>query len=122
MRTTRAVLNELRLPDRDAYDLPTSAKRFPALPDVPTVAEAGLKGYDVTTWYGLAFPAGTPAPIVTKMNAAIKTALGKPEVRKQVEDANFLPEISTPQAFTTHLGSEIKRWGKVMQDDGVQQQ
>ena len=86
----------------------TSAKRFPALPDVPTVAEAGLKAYDVTTWYGLAFPAGTPEPIVAKMNAAIKTALGKPEVRKQVEEANFLPEI--------------KRWGKVMQDDGIQQQ
>ncbi|MCW0235071.1 MAG: tripartite tricarboxylate transporter substrate binding protein [Ferrovibrio sp.] len=100
----------------------TSAKRFPALPDVPTVAEAGLKAYDVTTWYGLAFPAGTPEPIVAKMNAAIKTALGKPEVRKQVEEANFLPEISTAPAFTAHLGSEIKRWGKVMQDDGIQQQ
>lgn len=100
----------------------TSAKRFPALPNTPTVAEAGLKGYDVTTWYGLAFPAGTPDAIVTKMNAAIKTALGKPEVRKQVEDAYFLPETSTPAAFNDHLGAEIKRWAKVMADDGVQQQ
>jgi tripartite-type tricarboxylate transporter receptor subunit TctC len=100
----------------------TSAKRFPGLPNTPTVAEAGLKGYDVTTWYGLAFPAGTPDAIVTKMNAAIKTALGKPEVRKQVEDAYFLPEVSTPAAFGMHLESEIKRWAKVMQDDGIQQQ
>lgn len=100
----------------------TSARRFPALPNTPTVAEVGLKGYDVTTWYGLAFPAGTPDAIVTKMNAAIKTALGKPEVRKQVEDAYFLPETSTPKAFDDHLGSEIKRWAKVMADDGIQQQ
>jgi tripartite-type tricarboxylate transporter receptor subunit TctC len=100
----------------------TSAKRFPGLPNVPTVAEAGLKGYDVTTWYGLAFPAGTPDAIVAKMNAAVKTALDKPDVRKQIEDASFLPETSTVQAFTTHLGAEIKRWGKVMQDDGIQQQ
>lgn len=100
----------------------TSAKRFPALPDTPTVAELGFKGYDVTTWYGLAFPAGTPDAIVQKMNAAIKTALAKPEVRKQVEGANFLPEISTSTAFNDHLGSEIKRWGKVMQDSGIEQQ
>jgi len=100
----------------------TSAKRFPALPNTPTVAELGLKGYDVTTWYGLAFPAGTPDAIVTKMNAAIKTALGKPEVRKQVEDAYFLPETSTAKAFDDHLGAEIKRWAKVMADDGIQQQ
>lgn len=100
----------------------TSAKRFPALPNTPTVAELGLKGYDVTTWYGLAFPAGTPDAIVNKMNAAIKTALGKPEVRKQVEDAYFLPETSTPAAFNDHLGAEIKRWAKVMADDGIQQQ
>lgn len=100
----------------------TSATRFPGLPDVPTVAESGLKGYDVTTWYGLAFPAGTPAAIVAKMNAAVKTALDREAVRKQVSDASFLPAISTPQAFTAHLGSEIKRWAKVMQDAGVQQQ
>jgi tripartite-type tricarboxylate transporter receptor subunit TctC len=100
----------------------TSAKRFPALPDVPTIAEAGLKGYDVTTWYGLAFPAGTPAAIVTKMNAAVKTALAKPEVRKQVEDAYFLPATSTPAEFGTHIGSEIKRWAEVARDAGVTQQ
>jgi tripartite-type tricarboxylate transporter receptor subunit TctC len=100
----------------------TSTKRFPALPDTPTVAELGFKGYDVTTWYGLAFPAGTPNAIVQKMNAAIKTALAKPEVRKQVEGANFLPEITTSAAFNDHLGSEIKRWGKVMKDGGIEQQ
>lgn len=100
----------------------TSTKRFPALPDTPTVAELGLKAYDVTTWYGLAFPAGTPAAIVNKMNAAIKTALANPQVRKQVENAYFLPEISTPAAFNDHLGAEIKRWAKVMQEAGIEQQ
>jgi tripartite-type tricarboxylate transporter receptor subunit TctC len=100
----------------------TSAKRFPALPDTPTVAEAGLQGYDVTTWYGLAFPAGTPEAIVKKMNAAIQTVLAKPQVRKQVEDAYFLPETSTPSAFNDHLGSEIARWGKVMKDGNIPQQ
>ncbi len=100
----------------------TSAQRFPALPDVPTVAEAGLPGYDVTTWYGLAFPAGTPAAIVSKMQAAVVQALGKDSVRKQVTDASFLPATSNPADFTRHLDSEIKRWGQVMQEAGVAQQ
>jgi tripartite-type tricarboxylate transporter receptor subunit TctC len=100
----------------------TSAKRFPALPNTPTVAEAGFKGYDVTTWYGLAFPAGTPDAIIKKMNAAIQAVLAKPQVRKQVEDAYFLPETSTPAAFNDHLGSEIRRWGKVMKDGEIPQQ
>ncbi|MBP7064145.1 tripartite tricarboxylate transporter substrate binding protein [Ferrovibrio sp.] len=100
----------------------TSAQRFPGLPDVPTVAEAGLPGYDVTTWYGLAFPAGTPAAIVTKMNGAVAQALAKDSVRKQVSDASFLPATSNPADFTNHIGAEIKRWGQVMQEAGVAQQ
>ncbi len=100
----------------------TSAQRFPGLPDVPTVAEAGLPGYDVTTWYGLAFPAGTPAAIVTKMNGAVAQALAKDSVRKQVTDASFLPATSNPADFTNHIGAEIKRWGQVMQEAGVAQQ
>ncbi len=100
----------------------TSAQRFPGLPDVPTVAESGLPGYDVTTWYGLAFPAGTPAAIVTKMNGAVAQALAKDSVRKQVTDASFLPATSNPADFTNHIGAEIKRWGQVMQEAGVAQQ
>lgn len=100
----------------------TSAKRFPGLPDVPTVAEAGLAGYDVTTWYGLAFPAGTPTAIVTKMNAAVAEALSRETVRKQVLDASFLPATSKPADFTSHIASEIKRWGQVMKEAGVEQQ
>ncbi|WP_341705771.1 tripartite tricarboxylate transporter substrate binding protein [Ferrovibrio sp.] len=100
----------------------TSAERYPVLPDVPTVAEAGLKGFDISTWYGLAFPAGTPAAIVTKMNQAIHKALAQDSVRKQILDAAFIPATNTPQAFTAHLASEIKRWGGVMKDAEVQQQ
>lgn len=100
----------------------TSAQRFPGLPDVPTVAESGLPGYDVTTWYGLAFPAGTPAAIVTKMNGAVAQALAKDSVRKQVTDASFLPATSNQADFTNHIGAEIKRWGQVMQEAGVAQQ
>jgi len=100
----------------------TSAKRFPGLPDVPTVAEAGLAGYDVTTWYGLAFPAGTPAAIITKMNAAVAEALGREAVRKQVLEASFLPATSMPADFTNHIASEIKRWAQVMKEAGVEQQ
>lgn len=100
----------------------TSAARYPVLPDVPTVAEAGLKDFDISTWYGLAFPAGTPAAIVTRMNQAIHKALANEAVRKQVLEASFIPATNTPQAFTTHLGSEIKRWGEVMKAADVQQQ
>ncbi|MBX3453582.1 tripartite tricarboxylate transporter substrate binding protein [Ferrovibrio sp.] len=100
----------------------SSAERYEVLPNVPTVAEAGIKGFDISTWYGLAFPAGTPVDIVNKMNAAINRAVTTDSARKQILDASFIPASNTPSQFAAHLDSEITRWGKVMQEAGVQQQ
>jgi len=100
----------------------TSARRFPGMPDVPTVAEAGIAGYDVTTWYALAFPAKTPAPVVAKMNHALRTVLLREDVRKQMGNAAFVPESSTPEALAAHIRSEIARWSGVRDKAGIQPQ
>jgi tripartite-type tricarboxylate transporter receptor subunit TctC len=97
----------------------TSAARFPGLPNVPTVAEAGLAGYDVTTWYALVFPAKTPATVVEKTRAALATALAREDVQKQMHNAAFLPATSTPAGLAAHLKSEITRWGAVRDKAGI---
>lgn len=97
----------------------TTATRFPGLPNVPTVAEAGLPGYDVTTWYALVFPAKTPAAIVEKTRAALHTALAREDVRKLMQNAAFLPGESTPAELAAHMKSEIVRWGAVREKAGI---
>ena len=97
----------------------TSATRFPGLPNVPTAAEAGLPGYDVTTWYALVFPARTPAAVVEKTRAALHTALAREDVQKLMFNAAFLPGESTPGELAAHLRSEIARWGEVRDKAGI---
>lgn len=97
----------------------TSASRFPGLPNVSTVAEAGLAGYDVTTWYALVFPARTPAAVVEKTRAALATALAREDVRKLMHNAAFLPATSTPAELAAHIKSEISRWGAVRDRAGI---
>ena len=97
----------------------TSGTRFPGLPEVPTVAEAGLPGYDVTTWYALVFPAKTPAVIVERTRAALRTALAREDVRKLMLNAAFLPSQSTPAELAAHMKSEIARWGAVREKAGI---
>lgn len=100
----------------------TSAQRFAAMPDVPTVAESGVPGYDVTTWYALAFPAKTPPAVVARMHGAIRTVVGRDEVRRQMTNAAFVAETSSPEALGSHLRSEIGRWAGVRDKAGIQQQ
>ena len=97
----------------------TSAARFPGLPNVPTAAEAGLPGYDVTTWYALVFPARTPAAIVEKTRVALHTALAREDVQKLMFNAAFLPGESTPEQLAAHMRSEIARWGSVRDKAGI---
>jgi len=97
----------------------TSGTRFPGLPDVPTAAEAGLPGYDVTTWYALVFPAKTPAAIVERTRAALRTALARGDVRKLMLNAAFLANESTPGELAAHIKSEIARWGAVREKAGI---
>jgi len=101
----------------------TSSTRFSQLPDVPTVAQAGLPGYEATTWYALSFPARTPAAIIEKTNKALRAVLAREEVRKQMANAAFEPGPgSTPEALTAHIKSEIARWDGLRQQAGIAQE
>jgi tripartite-type tricarboxylate transporter receptor subunit TctC len=91
----------------------TSPERFPSVPNIPTFAESGLPGYDVTSWYGLSFPAGTPAPIVMKTNKAIRDALTTENVRGQILKAGALVRSSTPEELKAHIAEEITKWKSV---------
>jgi len=100
----------------------TSAERFFAVPEVPTFAESGLPGYDVSSWYGLALPAGTPAPIVAKMIAAMRQTMARESVAQQIRTAGALPKSSTPQELREHIVNEIKRWTEVRDKAHIPQQ
>ncbi len=97
----------------------TSAKRSPSLPDVPTVAEAGLSGYEATSWFGILAPAGTPAPIINQLNTQIVQALSDPEVRKQMAEQGAEPHPEKPDEFAAFIGSETAKWAKVVKDSGA---
>jgi tripartite-type tricarboxylate transporter receptor subunit TctC len=100
----------------------TSPQRFPTVPDIPTLAETGLPGYDVTSWYGLAFAAGTPAAIVDKTNKATREFLATDAVRAQITKVGALPKSSTPQELRAHIVSEIDRWKAVREKAKIEQQ
>ncbi len=100
----------------------TSPERFPSVPEVPTFAESGLPGYDVTSWYGLALPAGTPAPIVGKMTDGLRQALARESIGQQIRTAGALPKSSTPEELRDHVAREIARWSEVREKAGIPQQ
>jgi tripartite-type tricarboxylate transporter receptor subunit TctC len=100
----------------------TSPERFPSVPEAPTVAESGLPGYDVTSWYGLALPAGTPAPIVGKMTDGLRQALARESIGQQIRTAGALPKSSTPEELRDHVAREIARWSEVREKAGIPQQ
>jgi len=97
----------------------TSSTRAPLAPDVPTIAEAGLSGYEVGTWYGVLAPAGTPAEIVGRLNAAITKHMQKPEVRDQLKAQGFDVVTSSPKEFAAHIRTESVKWSKVVKDSGA---
>jgi len=100
----------------------TSPERFATVPDIPTFAESGLPGYDVTSWYGLSFPAGTPPAIVDKVNKVLRDALASEAVRAQILKVGALVRSSTPDELKTHIADEITRWKTVRDKAGIQPQ
>lgn len=90
-----------------------SAKRFPALPDIPTVAESGLAGYEAGIWFGILAPAGTPRTIVSKLNAEIVTVLALPEVKQRFEAINAIVIGDTPDEFTAFIKAETAKWSAI---------
>ena len=97
----------------------TSAKRIGAAPQVPTVAEAGLPGYDATGWFGVVMPAGTPADVVGRMNAELVAALNRADMRDRVLAAGAEPSPSTPAQFGELIRSEIDKWAEVVKLSGA---
>lgn len=97
----------------------TSAKRVAALPDLPTIIESGIPGFDVSSWFGVFLPGGTPKPIVAKMNAEIRKILEVPEVRQRLIGQGADPASNTPEEFAAYVKAEMARWGKVVRDTGA---
>ena len=97
----------------------TSARRSSALPDVPTIAEAGISGYEVSPWFAVFAPAGTPADVVAKLNKALVAAMRQPETLKNLENVGAEPIGSTPQALAEHLNKELVRWGALIKERDI---
>ncbi|NRF67781.1 tripartite tricarboxylate transporter substrate binding protein [Aquincola sp. S2] len=94
-------------------------RRLAAVPDIPTFAELGWPGVQLSTWFGLAAPKGTPAAVVNKLNAAVTTALQKPDVAKRLQDMGAEVKTSTPAAFATFWKSEIDRYRELVKLSGA---
>ena len=94
-------------------------QRSSALPDVPTVAEAGLKHFEVTTWYGILAPAGTPQPVVRRLNAELVKVMHAPEMKEKLTATGTEPLTSTPEEFAAYIKREIAKWGDVIRKAGV---
>jgi tripartite-type tricarboxylate transporter receptor subunit TctC len=97
----------------------TSAKPSPAAPDLPTVGDAALKGYEATAWNGLLAPKGTPADVLQKLNAAMKEVLQDPAVKEKFAAQGFAANWMSQQDFSTYLQNEVDKWAKVVKASGA---
>ena len=115
-----STLPQVRAGKLRAYGV-TSAKRSPGAPDIPTIAEAGLPGYDAVTWFGVLAPAGTPRDIVMRLHVNVARAVNDTGVRKRFIDDGADPSPSaSPEAFATLIRGEVRKWAKVIKDAGIQ--
>ena len=97
----------------------TGSKRTPAAPDIPTVAEAGVPGYEVTTAYGVAAPAKTPRPILDRLHADFMKVLNSPDIRERLQGLGADPIGNTPEQYTAFIQNEIAKWTKVIRAAGI---
>lgn len=96
-----------------------SARRSPLMPELPTMMEAGVPGYEKVQWFGVLAPAGTPQPIISKLNAEMVRALRLPDVTKRLRDLGSEPVAGTPEQFDALIKSEIKKWARVIKEVGI---
>ena len=94
-------------------------QRSPALPEVPTVAEAGLPDFEVTTWYGILAPAGTPRNVITRVNGELVKIMHAPELKEKLAATGTDPLTSTPEEFAAYIKREITKWGEVIRKAGI---
>jgi len=97
----------------------TTAKRYPMLPDLPTMAEAGVVGYESTAWFGIVAPARTPAQIVNRLNSEVNRILKLPDVMERLTQQGAEPGPRTSQEFGAFIKAEIAKWGKVVKASGA---
>jgi tripartite-type tricarboxylate transporter receptor subunit TctC len=97
----------------------TTAKRSPELPDVPTIAEAGVPGYEATSWFGMFAPAATPAPVVAKLNAALVKVLADADVKKKLAEQGAEPYSEKPEQFAEFIRKESAKWSQVVKAAGA---
>jgi tripartite-type tricarboxylate transporter receptor subunit TctC len=97
----------------------TSAQRSPALPDIPTIAESGLPGFEATSWFGVLAPAGTPAAIVNRLNAEVDKWLQSDSGKAQLLEQGALPAGGTPEEFAAYIRAETEKWAKVVKVSGA---
>ena len=113
-----AALQHIKAGKLIAYAV-TSPQRLPMLPEVPTVAEAGLPGYDSTGWFGVVAPAGTPPAIVARLNAEINAALNDETIRTSMRNLGVEPAPGTAEAFDAYIRSETQKWAKVIKTANI---
>ena len=97
----------------------TSEKRWPFTPELPTLAEEGLKGFSAVNWWGILFPAGVPRPIIDKVNADLIRALATQNVKTRLGELAVEAQSSTPEQFSAFMASETARWGKLIKEEGL---
>ncbi len=97
----------------------SSAKRIAAAPELPTVAESGVPGFDVVAWFGFFAPAGTPKALVDRLSAETRTALSAGDLRKRLIDLGAEPLGSTPEEFAAYVQAEFQRWGRLAREAGI---
>jgi tripartite-type tricarboxylate transporter receptor subunit TctC len=100
----------------------TSLTRSPDLPDVPTIAESGMPGFEVISWQGLCTPAGVPKAVVTRLRTALAAVLALPDTRKRLADQGINPGGLTTDQFAAFIRSERTKWAKVVKDVGIEPQ
>ena len=97
----------------------TSRERLPALHDLPTVAESGLKGYESSQWYGVLAPAGTPVDILNLLNAQIAKIMHTPDMKQRMAESGSVAVGSTREAFARYLADEFTKWARVIKASGA---
>jgi tripartite-type tricarboxylate transporter receptor subunit TctC len=96
------------------------ARRSPIAPELPTIAEAGLPGYEISSWFGTVVPVGTPAPVVARLNAELVRALQSPDLRERLAPGGYEVIANTPAQFSRHMEAQSKRLARVIRDAGIQ--
>ncbi|RYX95398.1 MAG: tripartite tricarboxylate transporter substrate binding protein [Comamonadaceae bacterium] len=97
----------------------TGSKRAPNLPNIPTVAESGLPGYEAAIWYGMLAPAGTPPAVVARLNTELNKAMQLPDVKAKLAEQGFVSQPGTPEDFGRMISAEMDRWGKLIREQNI---